>query len=306
MSTKKSTDISLRDASLSESMVSEAVALVAEAQDRAIMSYPVDSDMIANLFAKYKGIALKAPDDHESYKKVREARLEFRALRLAVEKHHKGLKRPFLDVCSAIDAEKKRLCASISPGESYLKNQEKLYTDYQEKLESQRVDARMAQVNELTKTPLSRDAIADMSDSDFDVYLESLAVQKRQLEAEMARKAAEAEETARLRKELEELRRREAERAAPSPDTASLEKPTVAPPATGSARIPTEMLRTESVSEEDLNELFVEPAELNDDVSRPSTDEVLQKMRELAAELAPITKARLNNLITELEASLCV
>jgi hypothetical protein len=55
---------------------------------------------------------------------VRDARLECKRARLAVEKQHMALKRPILDIGRALDARKRELLAIVEPTENDLGEKE--------------------------------------------------------------------------------------------------------------------------------------------------------------------------------------
>jgi hypothetical protein len=194
---------------------------------------------LIELADKYKGLTIAGAEDKEGYKKVREARIELKKERVAVENDAYDLRENAVKFQKAVVAREKQLVAIISTVEQTLQHEEDNYKKALEEIriqkereEKERIQSR---INALAKFNCAIDLYdaSTMSDHKFSELLTQAEIDfnaerdriekekaeaERQRNAEAARLKAEREELDRIRKEQEarerELQRQEQERIA--------------------------------------------------------------------------------------------
>lgn len=188
------------------------------------------SDMvIATLRNDYLPLVIAGKDDKVGLDRVHQARMEVRALRLAVEDKRVELKADSLAYGRAVDAEAKRLTSMLEPIEAHLLGEEervKAEIEF-EKQKKQRIIDEMIKrrTNEIVATGaqfdgynwkleqlvLTTDEIALMVE---DIYQSNLVKFQKVGELIAEAKKKESEERARVAKEQEEERQRLAKQKA--------------------------------------------------------------------------------------------
>jgi hypothetical protein len=201
--------------------------------------------VIAKLREEYMPLTINGVDDRKGFAIVHDARMEVKALRVAVEKKRVELKADALAYGKAVDAEAKRLTALLEPIEEHLESQEKAVVEERERIKREAEEARKAKIkarfDELKSLGFQGDymRVPDLSDEEYATLaveakaakaeadrlaeierqrLEAEAAEKRRLEAELAEKrrqeeAAAAEQRRKEREALEAERKRLAEEA---------------------------------------------------------------------------------------------
>jgi hypothetical protein len=151
---------------------------------------------------EYMPLVIQSPEDKAGAAKVHQARMTVKNTRISVEKKRKELKEDALRFGQAVDAEARRITTELVEIESHLEAQEaavaaevKRRADEAARIRRERLDARMAALADV-RSFLSPALVEPMSDEQFQAELASAAAANR----------------ARIEKEQEEARAKDAER----------------------------------------------------------------------------------------------
>lgn len=209
---------------------------------------------IAEMKAYCETLTIVGPNDREGYEAVQKSITALVKARTSLDKKRKELKEPFKKMGEAIDGEAKRLTALVVEVEEMQKRKKQEIDDFieaeRQRLENLKREAFNARVQRLTDAGVSYNGVTyyagilnvtptqvmEWDDATFEaefaklaeeVALQRAAEQRKQAEAEAARKAAQEAEEARRKAEAEaaELRAKLAalEAAqAPQPEPATL------------------------------------------------------------------------------------
>lgn len=183
-----------------------------EQQQTTAVSFPVADAAIAEMREKYMPLKIAGVNDRAGYVMVRQARIEVKEKRCAVENRRKELKADAIEWGRKVDAEAKRLTSLLTPIEEHLDAQEKAHDAEKERIkreveESQRRRLQ-SRVDAMSKCRGSVyvASLAAMTDEEFDIALQAA------IKADEIRQQAEAEQKA--ERDRIEAERREAERLA--------------------------------------------------------------------------------------------
>lgn len=177
---------------------------------------------LIELADKYTGLTIAGVEDKEGYKKVREARIELKKERVAVENDAYDLRESAVKFQKAVVAKEKRLVAIIYKTEKTLQEEEAKYQKALEEIkikkdreEKERIQNR---INSLAKFGRAIDLYdaTTMPDDKFNELLTQAEIDFNAEQDRIAQEKAEAErlrneEAARLKAEREELARQRAE-----------------------------------------------------------------------------------------------
>lgn len=173
------------------------------------VSFPVADQAIAEMRDKYMPLRIAGVNDKAGYVMVRQARIEVKEKRCAVENRRKELKADALEWGRKVDAEAKRLTSLLTPIEEHLDAQEKAHDAEKERIkreaeESQRrkLQARVTAMQQCRAT-VDLFKIQQMGDAEFDAALQAA------IESDQRRR--DQEEADRIERERLEAERREAE-----------------------------------------------------------------------------------------------
>lgn len=168
--------------------------------EQPIVKYSIADAEIAKLSEKYMALSIADTKDKQGFEIVRSARMDIKSKRVQVEKTRVELKADALRYGKAVDAEAKRLTSLLEPIESHLAQQEKIYTDEQDRIKREKEIAAAARLQERIDdlqafgATINLDALRAMSDADYATTLRSAeaawqaAEEKRKAEAEEAAK----------------------------------------------------------------------------------------------------------------------
>ena len=176
------------------------------------VSFPVADAAIVDMRNRYMPLRIVGVNDKAGYTLIREARLEVKGLRCAVENRRKELKADALEWGRKVDAEAKRLTSLLEPIELHLESQEKAHDAEKARIKRETEEAAQrklqARLDAMTKCRATVDLfkIQQMSDAEFDACLQVA------IEADQRRR--DQEEADRIERERLEAERREAERLA--------------------------------------------------------------------------------------------
>ncbi len=165
------------------------------------------------------GIEVTDPDDYEGIKKAREARLELRRVRTAVEATRKKIKADITRKGKAIDGIANVIKYMIEPIEKQLHDYEKIAEIREQERKTALREKRAAQLEAVNVDP-SVYVLEDMTETAFAQTLEmataaynrEIEEQKRQEQEREQRAAEQAAENERIRKENEKLKKEAAEK----------------------------------------------------------------------------------------------
>lgn len=176
------------------------------------VSFPVADQAIAEMRERYMPLKIVGVNDRAGYALVREARLEVKGTRCAVENRRKELKADALEWGRKVDAEAKRLTSLLEPIELHLEQQEKAHDAEKARIKREaeeaaqrKLQARVTAMQQCRATVDLR-ALSEMPDAEFDAALQAA------LQADQRRR--DQEEAERIERERVEAERREAERLA--------------------------------------------------------------------------------------------
>jgi len=187
--------------------------MVIDAKSISAATYGVDVEAVKKTVETYSLMTVNGIDDKKGLKSVREARLELRKVRTAIESRRKELKADSIEYGKRVDSVAKELTAIVEPTEELLEQREKAVENEIARLAAERIQKRMNALRDVQEFGVSESLVNIMSDEDFELLLDrktaehSERVQAQKLaEEEAAKKAAEeaaakAAEEARLASE---------------------------------------------------------------------------------------------------------
>ena len=156
---------------------------------------PTDA-AIAELAEEYLTLQISGLDDTEGYAIVHRARMDVKGKRVAVEKVRKELKADALDYGRKVDAEAKRLTALLEPIETHLSEQERAIDDEKERIKNAaRLKAEAEARAKAEAEEAARKAAQEAEDSRLRAEQERINEERRAMEEEKARVAAEQKAT---------------------------------------------------------------------------------------------------------------
>ena len=218
-------------------------------QWRTIAKYDLGDAAIAEMSAQYMPLTIKGPEDTEGFDTVRDARLDCKKKRCAVEASRKQFNKEPQDCINATNKEAKRLIGKLMPIEDHLAKMEKAVTAEREKLAREAEEAarlklqgRLDDLKAVCCVKYQAELVKVWDDEEFAAKLaeeatayteaierERIAKEEQAAAAEQLRKDREALEEKQKQVEAEEKRlaiRRSLFEAEQAP-----ELPTTAPPA---------------------------------------------------------------------------
>lgn len=171
--------------------------------------YPVADNVIKRLEQDYLPLTINGIDDKEGFKRVHDARMEVRGLRIDVETTRKELKAKAVAYGKKVDGEARRLKEPLIRIEEHLNSQEDAVKEEIERIKQQRINERLQALQAVSTELPPLELVDSWSDDEFATALRVATEQhERQVAEEAARLQAEAAERA----ELERLRAAERER----------------------------------------------------------------------------------------------
>lgn len=162
--------------------------------------------------------------DKESYEAVVEQRKRVVKARTGLDKIRKEIKAPALEFGKKVDAEAKRLTEIIAGAESHLIEQEKVYTNEQERLEKQKEAERLEKIRVRTEQvmqckptstvdgyvvgahTITRHEIEHMTDTDFETRISAMVDAANERDEEQAAIDAKLARLAELEKQAAEAK----------------------------------------------------------------------------------------------------
>lgn len=166
-------------------------------------------DQVVAKFQPYLQLTVKSVDDKAGLKKVHEARMEVRRVRIDLEKSRKSLVEDSVAFQRTVNAEAKRINGLIEPIESHLENQEAIVEREKERLhkieEDRQREILTKRLNDLAAVgvAINPTLVQKMSEDEF---ARVLAEKTAEFEAEQQRKIEEAARQEAERKRLAEER----------------------------------------------------------------------------------------------------
>jgi hypothetical protein len=184
---------------------------------KAVKSYNLPDAKIAELKAAYSKLKINGPADKSTYEIMAVGLKEVTALRIAVDKKRKDLKRVALDYGNAVDGEAKRLTALLEPIESHL-NAEKARIDSE--IQNAKIAERKRRTDELIAAGFKFDGVMyvagaltlhpanidDMTAEALADYCEKGKAEKERQEAADAEAKRQDEERSAAQKKLDDER----------------------------------------------------------------------------------------------------
>ncbi|MCC6409719.1 MAG: hypothetical protein IT453_21370, partial [Planctomycetes bacterium] len=110
--------------------------------EKALATFSPADAAIAEMRERYMALEIKGLDDRAGYKIVREARLDVKRHRVAIEKKRAELKADALEYGRKVDGEAKRLTAMLEPIEAHLETQEKAIDAERDRIKAEAEAAR--------------------------------------------------------------------------------------------------------------------------------------------------------------------
>ena len=186
-----------------------------------LQKFNVADAVIAKMSADYLPLKVKGLDDREGFKKVHDARIVVRDIRIEVEKKRKQLKESSLRFGQAVDGEAKRINKLLSPIETHLENEEsiverekerlRLEVEQKEQVKIRKRVERLQQYNHFIDTI----TLGKMTEDVFEREAETAKIaheSAQKILAEMVRqKQVEAEQLEIMKKKLEIEKKRQDE-----------------------------------------------------------------------------------------------
>jgi septal ring factor EnvC (AmiA/AmiB activator) len=197
-------------------------------------AFSIQDEVIDAMERDYMVLAVDDPSDKQQIAVVREARLEVRKARIAVENRRKELKEDALRYGQRVDAEARRIKERLEPIEAHLQFHEDAAKREAERVAREKEEQRravlayrhrsLAEVGDVRP----QQEYESLSDAQFDAMLDEARKAKEERDAALAREAEERRlEAERLKAEREELdrqrREQEAEQARLAAEKAKLE-----------------------------------------------------------------------------------
>lgn len=139
---------------------------------------------IAELKTQYSGIKITSADDKENYELARLALSDLRSKRVAVESLRESLKRPFLEVGKAIDAEAKRITSELVEIENPVKA-EKQRIDDEKKAAKEAEEKAHAEALQIEREKLQAAAREKAEAERAQAEAEKLAAEQKAAELEL-------------------------------------------------------------------------------------------------------------------------
>ena len=182
------------------------------------------STKVAEIRERFALLEIEGPEDKAGFKRVHDARMEARDLRLSAQDRHKTAKAAVLEFGRKLDAAKNQIVGMIEPIEADLQKKEDGYNEAREvikrKVAEEAAAKLQARVNALTAVggAVSLAVLQALTDEQFSAELATAT------KAHEERKAAEeAARVERERQEAEARKQREAEDARIAAERAKLE-----------------------------------------------------------------------------------
>jgi hypothetical protein len=184
------------------------------------ITYPVIAEKISELAAEYMPLRVEGLSDKMGLKRVHDARIVVRDLRLSVERRRKELKAASLEYGKQVDSAAKSIFDLLEPIESHLQAEEDAVENEKKRIKEAELEAKRLKLQKRLDDILAYGVVFKpdwceaMSDEAWEAELKSAKTQfeLRQLEiaeaaelrkSEEAKLAAERAELDRIRKEQE-------------------------------------------------------------------------------------------------------
>jgi DNA repair exonuclease SbcCD ATPase subunit len=184
------------------------------------ITYPVIAEKIGELAAEYLPLRVNGLDDSKGLKRVHDARMVVKNLRVNVDKRRKELKESALKYGREVDSAAKQLFDLLEPIETHLQDEEDRFENEKKRIKAEAEEAKRVKLQKrlddllafgFVGNPANVDAMTDEAHAfhlstvklAYDAKVKAEAEAAAQRKAEEARLAAERAELDRLRKEQE-------------------------------------------------------------------------------------------------------